>query len=283
MTILELERRLAAFVEEDPGSRVEESYALRPEYVGTPMFEAPLMGCAAADDPLFDYMKQRKDIYGPTLRLPEEWLPGAVSVVSFFLPFSKAVRDSNRADLSEPSDLWLHSRIEGQAFLDRAAAYLAELLREAGGRTVVPSLEPSFSVVRDPARLERGEPPYVSNWSERHAAYVAGLGTFGLSKHLITEKGVCGRFSSVITDLPLAVTPRPYTDPYAYCPFCGVCRKRCMVNAIGPQEKVNPICSDYLKLTKERFAPRYGCGKCQLSVPCETSRPKQGKTKIDAR
>ena len=63
MTILELERRLAAFVAEDPGNRIEESYALRPEYVGTQIFDAPLMGCAAADDPLFVYMKQRKDVY----------------------------------------------------------------------------------------------------------------------------------------------------------------------------------------------------------------------------
>ena len=131
MTILELERCLAAFVAEDPGNRVEESYALRPEYVGTQIYEAPLVGCAAADDPLFAHMKQRVDIYGPTLRLPEEWLPGAVSVVSFFLPFSKAIRDSNRGDLERPSELWLHGRTEGQIFLNRAAMYLAELLREA--------------------------------------------------------------------------------------------------------------------------------------------------------
>ena len=276
MTILELEQRLAAFVAEDPGNRVEESYALRPEYVGTPIYEAPLMGCAAADDPLFAYMKQRADIYGPTLCLPEEWLPGAVSVVSFFLPYSKAIRDSNREDLSRPSDLWLHGRIEGQAFLNCVAAYLAELLREAGGETSVPAVDPAFYVIRDPARLERGEPPYVSNWSERHAAFVAGLGTFGLSKHLITEKGVCGRFGSVITNLPLSATPRPYTDPYEYCTFCGACRKRCMANAIGPLEKKNPICSDHVKRISAPFAPRYGCGKCQLSVPCETSRPKRG-------
>ena len=279
MTILELEHRLAAFVAEAPGNRVEESYALRPEYVGTPIYDAPLMGCAAADDPLFAYMKQRSDIYGPTLRLPEEWLPGAVSVVSFFLPLSKAIRDSNRGDLTRPSDLWLHGRTEGQAFLNRATVYLAELLREVGGQVVVPALDPAFSVIRDPARQERGEPPYVSNWSERHAAFTAGLGTFSLSKHLITEKGVSGRFGSLITDLPLAVTPRPYTDPYEYCTFCGACRKRCIVNAIGPQEKDNRICSDFQHQMRERFAPRHGCGKCQLSVPCETGRPKQRRAK----
>lgn len=274
MTILELERCLAAFVAEDPGNRVEEAYALRPEYVGTPIYEAPLMGCAVANDPLFAHMKQRADIYGPTLRLPEEWLPGAVSVVSFFLPFSKAVRDSNRGDLSRPSDIWLHGRFEGQIFLNRAALYLAELLREAGGEVVIPAMDPAFSVLRDATRAERGEPPYVSNWSERHAAYTAGLGTFSLSKHLITEKGVCGRFGSLITDLPLSVTPRPYTDPYEYCTFCGACRKRCIVNAIGPLEKDNRICSNFQHQVLEHFAPRHGCGKCQLSVPCETRRPR---------
>lgn len=273
MTITELERRLAAFVAEDPGNRIEESYALRPEYVGTPIFEAPLIGCAAADDPLFAHMKQRADIYGPTLRLPEEWLPGAASVVSFFLPFSKAIRDSNRNDLSRPSELWLHGRMEGQLFLNRAAAYLAKLLQEAGGNVCIPATDPAFSVLRDPTRLDRGEPPYVSNWSERHAAFTAGLGTFSLSKHLITEKGVCGRFGSVITDLPLTATPRPYTDPYEYCTFCGACRKRCAVNAIGPLEKDNRICSDFQHQALALFAPRHGCGKCQLNVPCESRRP----------
>lgn len=275
MTLLDLERQLAAFVEEDPGNRIEESYALRPEYIGTQIYEAPLIGCAEASDPLFAYMKQRADIYGPTLRLPEEWLPGAASVVSFFLPFSKAVRDSNRCDLSRPSDIWLHGRAEGQAFLNRAATYLAELLREAGGQAVIPATDPAFSVLRDPSRADRGEPPYVSNWSERHAAFTAGLGTFSLSKHLITEKGVCGRFGSVITDLPLPVTPRPYTDPYEYCTFCGACRKRCSVNAIGPQEKDNRICSDFQRQMLAVFTPRHGCGKCQLNVPCETCRPKK--------
>jgi epoxyqueuosine reductase QueG len=274
MTLLDIERRLAESLENDPGNHIDEIYALRPEYVGMPIFESPLVGCAAASDPLFEHMRQRADIYGPTLRMPEEWLPGAVSVVSFFLPFSKAVRDSNRADLSRPSDLWLHGRFEGQEILNRAAASLADLLQEAGGKVVIPATDPAFTVVRDPARMERGEPPYVSNWSERHAAFVAGLGTFSLSKHLITEKGVSGRFGSVITNLPLPATPRPYTDPYEYCTFCGACRKRCSVNAIGPLEKDNRICSDFQRQMLARFAPRHGCGKCQLSVPCETRRPK---------
>ena len=95
-------------------------------------------------------------------------------------------------------------------------------------------------------RLERGEPAYASTWSERHAAYVAGLGTFSLSKHLITEKGLCGRFGSVITDAPLEVTPRPYTDPYEYCTFCGACVPRCPARAISVEKgKTIKVCAKY--------------------------------------
>lgn len=78
----------------------------------------------------------------------------------------------------------------------------------------------------------------TSLWSERHAAYVCGLGTFGLSKGLITKKGIAGRFTSLITDLPLLADERAYTDVYEYC-------------------------------------TRYGCGLCQVRVPCEAGIPKK--------
>ncbi len=275
MTISELESKLAAFVNENPANYVDASYALKPEYVGTRFYDAPIIAVAAADDSLFTYLKEHKEAYGPTLRMPNEWLDGAVSVVSIFFPFSKEVRESNRPDITTPSDLWLHSRFEGEALIKNAANYLAELLKAKGGKTCVPSASPEFYTLRDVARLEKGQPPYVSNWSERHIAYVAGLGTFGLSKNLITKKGVCGRFISVITTLPLEVTPRNYTDPYEYCTFCGACAKRCNAGAIGPTEKHNPTCSNSTRNNFERFAPRYGCGKCQVSVPCETKIPKK--------
>ena len=33
------------------------------------------------------------------------------------------------------------------------------------------------------------------------------------------------------------------------------------------------ICSKFLKTTKEKYKPRYGCGKCQINVPCESFVP----------
>ena len=54
-----------------------------------------------------------------------------------------------------------------------------------------------------------------SCWSQRHVARIAGLGSFGMNQMLITESGCCGRFFSVITDVPCE------HDAY----FDGVCVK----------------------------------------------------------
>jgi epoxyqueuosine reductase len=90
-----------------------------------------------------------------------------------------------------------------------------------------------------------------SNWSERHVAFVAGLGTFGLHRALITAKGTTVRIGSVITTLVLSPTPRPYTRYDEYCPFltrgtCGACMKRCPPAAITERGKNNNACGDYI-------------------------------------
>jgi epoxyqueuosine reductase QueG len=110
-----------------------------------------------------------------------------------------------------------------------------------------------------------------SNWSERHAAFTAGLGTFSRNRSLITRLGAAGRFGSVITDAELEPTPRPYLGVTEYCDDCGLCVDRCPCRAIAASGKDNQVCSAYLATTKVLYAPRYGCGKCQTGVPCEFS------------
>lgn len=274
MTLETLAQSLTGFVLYDKENTIQPEYALKPELVGISYYDAPLVGCADGNDPIFRQFREDPKIIGPELRLPEQWLPGARSVVSFFLPYTKEIRDSNRSDITAPSDAWLHARVEGQAFLMKTCEVLAARLREAGYQAVIPAASSDFAFSLDPGKLSRGEPVYVSNWSERHAAFAAGLGTFGLSKHLITEKGVCGRFGSVITDAPLTPTPRPYTEPYEYCTFCGACVRRCPVDAISVEAgKNNLTCGAFVDDTRVTFAPRYGCGKCQLNVPCESRIP----------
>ena len=64
-----------------------------PEFGKTKIFETPLIGVASAKDPLFSQLKKA---VAPHHLLPEEWLPSAQSVISFFLPFTEAITASNR-------------------------------------------------------------------------------------------------------------------------------------------------------------------------------------------
>ena len=103
---------------------------------------------------------------------------------------------------------------------------------------------------------------------------MCGLGTFGLSKGLITRKGIAGRFGSIITELSILPDKRNYQDIYEYCNMCGECGKNCPVNAISiVKGKDHVICSKFIDKTEEKHKPRYGCGKCQIGVSCESSIP----------
>ena len=56
--------------------------------------------------------------------------------------------------------------------------------------------------------------------------------------------------------------------------MCGVCIDRCPVQAISFENGMKPaLCSGFLNKVSEKHNPRYGCGKCQVSVPCESEIP----------
>jgi epoxyqueuosine reductase len=224
------------------------------------IFDPPLVAIAAAADPGWNTLKQR-EVVGPHHLSPTEWLRGAKSVVSCFLPHTERVRCANRLK-GKPATEWLYGRYEGEAFNKALACVLMEAIQRAGGVAMIPSQDGRFEVVN-----------LRSNWSERHVAFLAGLGTFSLNRSLITELGSAGRFMSVITDLKLAPTPRPYTEVDEYCNKCGACIERCPPHAISKEGKDNTVCLTYLREMKIRFAPRYGCGKCQTAIPCEARRP----------
>lgn len=259
------------FMEQSPLARVSPEDALRPDLSGMAMFEPPLLGVAAAGDPAFLRLRD-PEVVGPHVMLPEEWLPGAQSVVSFFFPFTGQVRRANARLREEPAPEWLHARIEGQAMLTAFGRFLAGELERRGVRAVAPVLDPRFwSRTRAKAP---GQAEFTSNWSERHAAFVCGLGTFGLSRGLITEKGMAGRFFSLVTDCALEADVRAYSDPYAYCIRCGACARNCPAHAITLEGgKDQAVCSALVEATMARYRPRYGCGKCQVNVPCEARRP----------
>lgn len=263
---------------ESAENRLSEELALRPELAGMQIYEAPLVGFGSAADPLFEEYK-KPEINGPWAMTPEEWLPGAQTVISLFFPFTDEVKKSNRSQKDGPSSEWLHGRIEGQVFLTSFIDRLRDWFEEQGISACAPMTDPRFAAVRGGNNFhEYGivtERTFGSNWSERHAAFVCGLGTFSLSKGLITERGMAGRFTSVIISEKLEADIRPYTDIYEYCTKCGACIRRCPAGAIDMETgKDHPICKAWLSRMAELHAPRYGCGLCQTGVPCESRNPK---------
>jgi epoxyqueuosine reductase len=230
------------------------------------IFDEPVVGIASAQDSLFNELKG-ESVIGNHHLLPTEWLPGAVSVASYFLPFSSRVRKTNRLDGRLPSTEWLYGRIEGEKFNNAVKNFLIDNFAKEGVRAIAPNFDTRYKV--------NG---YSSNWSERHVAFIAGLGTFNLSKAIITEKGCAGRFGSVIVDLALQPVERPYNDIYEYCNNCGACIQRCPVQAITEKGKEHVPCDKFLSgVTAKLFAPRYGCGKCQTAVPCEAGIPRKNE------
>jgi len=231
-----------------------------PELNNLQIFDQPIIGIASATDPIFEQLKQ-SDVIGPRHLSPQEWVPGSKSVISYFLPFTAAVRASNRqAGLTSPE--WLYGRIEGEMFNGALSRMLVEKLQNAGYQAVAPTKDSRFAV------LDRR-----SNWSERHVAFIAGLGTLSLNRSLITKIGSAGRLGSVVADLELPATPRYYTEIEENCSHCGACIRRCPPLAINEAGKDHAICSAYLDGILKRFTPRYGCGKCQTAVPCEAGIP----------
>ncbi|WP_310603781.1 4Fe-4S binding protein [Anaerosporobacter sp.] len=249
--------------------------ALSDELISLKMFEQPIIGITNTNNDSFHKLKQ-ENIIGKHFMLPKEWLCGAETVISLFFPFTEAIRKSNRQNMNYPSNSWMNGRIEGQYYINNFSTCLVKLLNDNGYEAVSPSLDKRFFMNTELKDNNKNpiNKPYTSNWSERHVAYVCGVGTFSLSKGLITEKGIAGRLTSIITNLKLDADKKAFSRYDENCIMCGKCIKNCPVNAISfDHGKNNELCSEFLNSILIDHAPWYGCGKCQVSVPCEFENP----------
>jgi hypothetical protein len=238
------------------------------------LFDAPVVAFASAADPLFNELK-KPEVVGPNHLSPQEWLPGAKTVISFFYPFTEEIRASNR-QAGIPSTKWMAGKAAAEVFIHTTNYELTKFLAGLGAASIVPDHDPRYKIVHNGAIM-------IPGWSERHVGYVAGLGTFGLHKSLITEKGSAGRMGSVITTLDLKPTARAYRTKTSYCLYyvdgsCDACVGRCPGHAVA--KTGNNQVSLCLKYAKDFVIPsilpvifRGGCGKCMTSVPCEIGIP----------
>ena len=252
---------------------------------GEPAWDAPRFAYARGDDPLFDQLKNDIGEFYWTpaeayqLAYPDEEIdPPALTVVCYILPQTKATRADQAIETEFPAERWARSRFHGEDFNCALRVHLAEQLVQAGYPAVAPERLPGF----DYCQSERFG--IASNWSERHTAWVAGLGTFGLSDGLITRVGKAVRFGSVVVKMAIEATTRPYTGHQDWCLWyakgsCGVCVKRCPAGAITDEGHDKPKCFDYIRnITTPYVRDHYGtgatpCGLCQVKIPCESRSP----------
>ncbi len=200
-----------------------------------------------------------------------------LTVISWVLPQRKQVRKTNSREKTYPSEEWARIRVYGEEFNVALRNHVVKSLIDEGCTAVAPMLVPNWTILKS-QRFS-----YASSWSERHAAHAAGLGTFGLCDGLITEKGKAMRAGSVVAKISLEPTPRPYANHRAYCLYyaqgtCGKCIDRCPARAITLDGHDKEKCRAHLGLAREYVKKTYqfegyGCGLCQVGVPCEAGIP----------
>ncbi|MDD2441362.1 MAG: epoxyqueuosine reductase [Eubacteriales bacterium] len=247
------------------------------------LWGSPLIGLARGDDDLFPFFKKS---IGDFYFLPQEAFvmkyPGYVTkpltVMSLAFPHTEQTLQAQRVSTRFPSDRWRYSRQFWPEFAAEMSSRITSWLADQGIRSVDPERLPAWSWQTSDAY------GYASNWSQRHTAYAAGLGTFGLCDGLITEKGKAVRFLSFVLEADLPPSARDYTSRRQWCLHdrdgnCGLCITRCPAQAISAAGHDKARCAAYCQSINQVLKPgpgqTAGCGLCQADVPCEHSRPQR--------
>lgn len=223
-------------------------------------WQEPILGFADANGA---YVKGLKETVSATHYLPQDFLPDCTVVLCYYLPFTPEIGHSNDAG-EEPSSVWVTAYNETNQMFLRINEHLTKQIEAWGFQAVTP--QPVGTI---------DENHIYSNWSQRHLAYAAGLGTFGINNMLITEKGTCGRFYSLITNLPVEADRPLETERCLYKSkkICGLCAKRCPIQALNPEGTFDRA-SCFARLSG--FERRLGadvCGKCLVGLPCTYENP----------
>ena len=249
------------------------------------IFDPPLVGFSSGADPLYDeYKSHIGSFYFSPQELFTESFPDKVckaedlTVISWIIPSTSATRKEQARQNRHPSERWARTRDLGEKFNNAIRKQVVKQLETGGITAVAPLLSPHW------ARSDKGPYAPCSNWSERHAAYAAGLGTFGLCDGLITPVGKAMRVGSVIAAAKITPSVRPYEDHHAYClhfteNICRKCIPRCPVNALSEKGHGKTRCMRYTEhvmhefIKKEYGMETYACGLCQSWVPCTDKIP----------
>lgn len=228
------------------------------------MWREPLLAAASAEDPLFSELRA---VVAPDHAMPSDLLPGARSVLVFFIPFARRLGKENDAERDFASRSWAEAYVVTNRLIHAINEHLKAAILGRG-----------FASATTPATHNFDEKRLVSGWSHKHVGFIAGLGTFGSHHWLITRAGCCGRLGSLVTTLPLPPTPRP---PVEFCLLraggkCGGCFRKCRYNALFPDRFDRHACYRQCLVNDSHHAdlPLVDvCGKCGCEVPCSYGIP----------
>ena len=237
------------------------------KYNQIPIWREPIMACAPADNRFL----RLKEITVPDHALPQDLLPGAKTVVAWFIPFKPHIQRDNSGGV-RPALSWGRAYVATNDMINRAGRAMQGLIENSGGQAALTPATHNF----DKQRL-------VSRWSHKHLGHLIGIGRLGTNCQLITPSGCSGRMGSLVTDLDLGAHPLVTADEL--CPAkagkkCGKCIEACPINALSGDGLDRAACYARLRENYDRLMAPDGlpdttdvCAKCQVGMPCSLKAP----------
>lgn len=225
------------------------------------LFRKPIIGFSSVDDERY---KDLKRIIGEWHQRPEEILPGAKSVISYFVPFTENVVEEPRT-VDNGSPLWSESYVVINDYFKHINQVISDYLIHQG-----------YTAEYIPATHTYDPKILKATWSHRSAAAISGLGDFGLNRMLITKLGCGGRFGTIITSASLAAAETSEENKCLYVNngSCTLCIDICPADALklsGDFDKF--ACQDVLVKngdlmeSDEDIVGADTCGKCISICP----------------
>lgn len=208
-------------------------------------------------------IKELRDIVHPEHFMPNDILPDASIIVSYFIPYSEEIGKSNIEGELNSMEWAMAYEITGKLTTKLEEA-LINYIQEKGYKASAVDEKKAF----DKEKLR-------SRWSQRHIAQYCGLGTFGINNMLITEKGCCGRIGSIVTNLNV-LPDSPIKVEYCLkkkSGMCGLCTKRCPVRAFNNIRYEVRLCKEQCDKNRVIYNNINTCGKCVVGLPCTFEKP----------
>lgn len=225
------------------------------------IWKKPIVRFADVRNPGFMQMKK---IVVPEHYMPEDFLPEAKNVLSWFLPFLPDVgRDNLEGSLC--SSRWANAYLVTNEMAVCINEQLAAYIREELGFDAAAPVDAGMISMENPR----------SRWSQRHVAYLAGHGTFGRNNMLISDAGTVGRYFSIVTTLDTE-TDTPVTEERCLWKkdgSCGACVMRCEAGALTASGFDRFRCLQQCLTNMERYPGADVCGKCIVELPCSYKIP----------